>query len=419
MPAPRQPPKFRWVFLSTARIAAPPLHPSALARRWAVVALGATLLSGAWLRAAIAWPSLAGGINVLFGVHAHSHVAFFGWVVLAVASIAARQVTWTARSMTQWRWLVHALGVLAIVALVAFAYTGYAAPTIALSAVHVLLWIPLVRLAWPLHLATAAERAWWRVAWMALLAAGTATLIPGVLAARGIRDGWWREFGIKLFLALFLNGFAGLSAMGLLAASGTLNARQVRWGAWARRAIAASLLPLAILYVAAPPPMPGLVWVGRAAVGIVGAGTLLVVILAWPRPQAGWTRLAIPAFGIAGVLEIMAATGVGSQLMHDRPITIAFTHLMLLLAVSPILAATLAWPRVAVRRPVIAACGAGAMCAALAAYGWPWLGAHASAAGLGPMQLLTLAALGGLLAAGAWLSLLPLLFGAHAPEEPV
>ena len=41
-------------------------------------------------------------------------------------------------------------GVLSLIALGAFAVMGYAAPTIALSAVHVLLWIPLVRLLWPL-----------------------------------------------------------------------------------------------------------------------------------------------------------------------------------------------------------------------------------------------------------------------------
>ncbi len=160
---------------------------AALAARWAAVSLGATLLSGLWLRAALTWPAFSGGVNLLHAVHAHSHVAFFGWLVLGVASIAARQTAFSAQALGQWRLLVHALGVLSLIALGAFAVMGYAAPTIALSAVHVLLWIPLVRLLWPLTHATAAQRAWWRASFRALLLAGAATLMPAVFVARGIR----------------------------------------------------------------------------------------------------------------------------------------------------------------------------------------------------------------------------------------
>ncbi|MEQ1691927.1 MAG: hypothetical protein ABMA00_11615 [Gemmatimonas sp.] len=392
------------------------LHPAVLAGRWAVVSLAATLISGAWLRAAIVWPSLAQGVHVPFGVHAHSHVAFFGWLVLAVASLAARQVAWTERAAQRWRWVVHVLGALSLVALVAFAAVGYDTPTIVLSAVHVLLWFPLVRLVWSMEFASVGERAWWHAAWISLLAAGAATLIPGVLAARGVRTGWWREFGIKLFLALFLNGFAGLSTMGILLAGRGRDIRGVRSATWARRLIGASLLPLAVLYVATPPPLPWMVWIGRAAVGVVGASTIVVVVLAWRCAHSLWTRAAIMALGLVGVLEGVAAAGVGDQLMHSRPITIAFTHVLLLLGVTPILAAALAGPHAPRWRPLLATIGAVAMCSALVAFGWRWLGAYAVGAGLSPMELLTFAAIGGALAAAAWLSLLPLLFGAPAPE---
>jgi uncharacterized 2Fe-2S/4Fe-4S cluster protein (DUF4445 family) len=56
------------------------------------------------------------------------------------------------------------------------------------------------------------------------------------------------------------------------------------------------------------------------------------------------------------------------------------------------------------------------MCAAVAAFGWPWLGAQATGVGLSPMVLLKVAAVGGTVAAVAWWALLPLLFGARAPE---
>lgn len=362
------------------------------------------------------WPSLAQGVHVPFGVHAHSHVAFFGWLVLAVASLAARRVAWSELAARRWQWVVHVLGALSLVALVAFAAVGYETPTIVLSAVHVLLWFPLVRLVWTMEFASVGERAWWHAAWIALLAAGAATLIPGVLAARGLRTGWWREFGIKLFLALFLNGFAGLSTMGILLAGRGRDARGLRAAIWARRAIGASLLPLAVLYVATPPPLPWMVWIGRTAVGIVGVSTIVVVVLAWKCADSLWTRVAILALGIVGVLEGLAAAGVGAPLMYSRPITIAFTHLLLLLGVTPILAAAVASPNAPRWRPLIATIGAVTMCIALVGFGWRWLGAHAVAVGLGPIDLLSLAAIGGALAAAAWLSLLPLLFGAPAPE---
>ena len=393
-----------------------PLHPADLAARWAAVSLGATLASGLWLRASLTWPQLTGGANLLFGIHAHSHVAFFGWLVLGVAALAARQVKWNDRSVGQWRLLVHLLGGLSLVALVAFLLMGYAAPTIVLSAVHVLLWIPLARLAWPAHHATTAQRAWWQAAWMALLASGAATLIPGVLAARGVRDGWWREFGIKLFLAIFLNGFAGLAAMGVVLGRANHSPNVERVATLVRRTIAVALIPLAVLYVATPPPLAWMPWMGRAAVGLLGAATMAVVVMSWRHHASLWMRVSLMAMAVCGVLEMIAASGVGAELLHSRPITIAFTHLLLLLTISPIVGASLAVARVPVLRPMLATVGATTMCAAVAALGWPWLSARASATGLGPLDLLKLATFGGAVAAVAWFALLPLLAGARASE---
>ena len=398
------------------------LDPALLARRWAIVALGATVASGAWLRAAMLWPSVGAGANLVYGVHAHSHVAFFGWVVLAVASVSARHVAWSDPQARRWRMVVHALGVLSLVALVAFLRMGYAAPTIALSAAHVALWFPLARLAWPMDRADDETRAWMRAAWVALLASGFATLIPGLFAARGIREGWWREFGIKLFLALFINGFAGLAAMGLLlnGDAAPASARRDRVGAWLRRAIAAALLPLAVLYVSTAPPVVWLTVMARVAVGIVGVCTLAVTVQSWRQSpwqsRSAWEQVAMGALGATGVLQCVAATGVGASLMYARPITIAFTHLMLLLAITPILASALLTPFAPRWRPLAASTTAAVMCLALAAVGWPWLGGRLATAGLGPLRALTLAGIAGIATAAILFTLLPLLFGARAPE---
>ncbi len=391
--------------------------PSVTASRWAVVSLAATVVSGLWLRAAMTWPWVSGGADLQHVVHAHSHVAFFGWLVLAIASLAARRVDWTPFAAARWRRVVHALGVLSLVALVAFARAGYDVFTIALSAAHVALWIPLARLAWPMQRATLAERAWWRAAWIALLAAGAVTVVPGIFAARGVRDGWWREFGIKLFLTLFINGFAGFATMGLLLARDARARASADAVAWARRTMAVALGPLAILYVVAPAPMPWMTWLARVAVGTMAIATAIVVFHASRRPHALWVRMAIAAWALIAFLQAAAALGIGANLIHGRPVTVAFTHLVLLLAVSPVLAAAIIDHPALRWRPLVATMGAGVMCASLATLGWPWMATLATDLGAGAMRLLFVVAIGSAVAGGAWLSLFPLLLRARAPED--
>lgn len=387
---------------------------ASLAWRWALVSLAATLITGVWLRLAMLQPALFFGANVGHAIHAHSHVAFFGWLVPAAAALAVRRGGLAASALQRWRVLLHGLGVLSLVALVLFLQMGYRAPTIALSAVHVVGWVALARMLWPMRAATVVARRWWRAALGALVASGAVTVVPAMLVARGIHDGWWRDVTIKLFLSLFLTGFAGLGAMATLV--DTHRTDDLRW---ARRVVLVAMAPLAVLYVAAAPPWPWLTAVGRGAVGAVGVATLAVVWASRGAVRRATRVIPVGAMAVVGTLELLAAGGVGASLMHGRAITVAFTHLVLLVWVTPLLAEALqpgeAFGVRRVARVTAAAAGA-VMCGALAVLGWPAAREALASLGATPSRLAMAAAIGGVGAAIGWLAGLGPTLGAGAPE---
>ncbi len=380
------------------------------------------------MRAAMAWPAASLGVNLANAVHAHSHAAFFGWIVLAAAALSARQAAFTPSRARAFALVVHGIGALSVVALLAFARWGYAAPTIVLSAMHVALWFALVVVLRPAVYGRPALARWWHTAWALLLLSGALTTLPAVLAARGIHTGWWREFGIKLFLALFVNGFALMVATGTLlsdamrdpSASAERGLDRVRW-LWL-----IALLPLAVLYVATDPPFAWLTTIAHVGVGLMGVATLSLVWTLGPahrvparRPvPLPVRRTALAGLILIGVLQLVAATGTVDPLMHARPITIAFTHLELLLVVTPLLAAALA-TRLAYSFHTVGSISLGAvMCAALVVIGWPWLAARTTALGVPLMTWFPIAGGAGVIAALAFLSLVPTLWRSADTPHP-
>lgn len=378
---------------------------------YAVATLAATVLVGAWLRAALAWPAVGLGLPLGNALHAHSHVGFFGWAVLAPAALLARRLHAGATRRGLLRAHAHALGILSFAALAAFAWQGYGAISIALSALHVLLWVALAALAWPLDRANRAERAILRGALAMLVTAGAATLVPGILMARGVGDGWLRETGIKLFLAAFINGWLVLAVAGALAARHERPSR-LRLPALL---VAAGALPSALLYVAAAPPAAWLQLVGRGGALAGGLG-LLLLGMRLAGGDGALRRGGALAAALAGVLAMLAGAGVGQELMHGRAIVVAYLHLVLLGFATPLLLVSLAPARLAAPAAraiaLVMLGGLAAMLAALVVQGWPRLTILAYPV-LGARGAAVLAFAGGAVAAAAAMALGVLTLGAR------
>jgi hypothetical protein len=377
--------------------------------RYAVVLLALTLVAGAYIRAAFAWPAVRGGIATPYMIHAHSHAGFFGWMVMAAAAaIVLRLAPLSATSRRLHRVLAHAIGVGSFAAFIGFALRGYDTLTIALSALHVGFWIVLVAAVWrPLARTAHADAALLlRGGLVFLVLAGLATTVPAVMMVRQVTDPWLVQFGVKLFLTPFVSGFLVLTAAGLLCARCT----DVRYATTVLALIAAGTLPATLLYVPGP-PAEWLIRVGRCGIGLVGAGVLLFAadLLAGAR-RAGrdLPPLALLAVGAAmavGIIKLLAAAGIGATFMHNRSITVTVLHLILLGLVTP---AFVVGARPALRAPVRTvayAAGLLLMLVPLAATGWPWAARWLMVHGVGIGALLGLSAVGGIVCAAALIAL--------------
>jgi hypothetical protein len=385
---------------------------SRLYGRYAIALLVLALLAGVYLRLAFTWPAMRGTMNGPYMVHAHSHTGFFGWAVMVVfAVVTARMAVGRAGAVLH-RVLAHAIGVATVAAFVGFALRGYDMATITLSALHVLLWLAFVAAAWSgFRRTSGVTTTYLSASLLFLVLAGTATIAPVVLMIRGVGDPWLMQLGVKLFLTPFVTGFLLLAALGLVYG----HVAAPRFARPALALIAVGTLPSTLLYVAAAPPVPWLVWVGRAGMALVAAGTLLFVAdVVGGRLGTARARLAaLPPLAwlvVAGAaakagLELLAAAGVGAAFMHNRAITIAVLHLLLLGVVTP---AFVLGVRPGLRAPRRTVAYGGAlllMLVPLAVTGWPWAARTLVLRGVPFTLLFTLAALGGVLAAVLLLAL--------------
>jgi hypothetical protein len=373
---------------------------------YALAFLAVTLLSGAWLRSAFVWQDALGGFSFRNALHAHSHVAFFGWTTMAlfaviVAAAPPRREGWL-------RAHAHLVGLGSAAAFVGFLQSGYAPHTIALSSLHVLFWVAFVLGTWErVEALDGPPRGFFRAALVFLALAGVGALTPGVVVARGIFDPWINQLSIQFFLTPFVSGWLLLGIMGAAYA----RLRGGRWQRWALGLVAAGVFPSVFLHVAAPPPVVELLLVGRVGTLLIGAGTLLFArdVL---RHATDPLLLLIGAAALAkGVTEIVAAIALPMGTISSRPLTIAYLHLVLLAMITPALLAALE-VRVRPAHVTVFAAGIAVMLTGIVATGWPALLGAAAALGVSPVWWFRIAFVGGVASA---LALLPALAGGAGP----
>lgn len=366
-------------------------------RGWAVTCLVLVLVAGVWMRGILMGQPWGLGTNFTFDRHAHSHVAFFGWVTLALMGAIAASLPDGEPQRARLRLVAHAVGIAALAAFATFLHGGYDGASIAVSFVHVVLWVVFTLLTWrPLGTSGERSRGFHRAALFMLCLAGASTMGPAFVLATHTTDPWVREATVKLFLGIFIGGWMALGAMGI--AYGFVD--DPRFDRAALRLTLAGAVPAALMHATATPPLPGLVWVGRAGTLLLGAGAVLFALdLLRSRRLPPLLHVAGLGALVQGVLQLLAGVGVGATLMRSPPIVLAWLHLVLLGVITPVLLVGVGLATRAFWAVAALIAGLVVMLLALVAMGWPAFGAVMTAQGVDATALLRAAFGGGLLAA--------------------
>jgi hypothetical protein len=379
------------------------LPAAAIYARYAALFLVVTLLTGIWLRAAFLRPQVLGGFTFGHALHAHSHVAFFGWTSMALFAALCRRIP-EALLRPGLRVHAHAVAIASGAAFASFLAGGYNAVSIAVSVAHVGLWFAFAALAWaPIRSLRGEDARFHRGALAFLLLAGAGAMAPGYVMVRGIEDPWIGQLAVHSFLTPFLGGWLLLGVMGTVYAA----LPSPRWASACFRWTAAGVLPSVFLHPLASPPVEWLLVVGRAGTVAMGVGAMLFALdVLRSSASAPLLRLAGGAAAIKGVGEIAVGAGLGLELIAIRPLTIAYLHLILLGVVTPVLIAAALRSRAAAGTTLLYAAGLTLMLASLALAAWPATAVRMATSSFSPLWLHWAPLLGGIVSTAAVLTML-------------
>lgn len=349
--------------------------------RWFLV----VLLLGIWLRSAFAWiynprPFEWGSL-----IHAHSHTAYFGWAGLGLMGLILYVLpALTGRPLVTPRplqWLL-ALSPWAVGgALVTFAVWGYAAPSIAFSAVNEVVWFCFAYVFWQ-NVRGRAVREWPPALW--LIGVGVVMLLASTLGTVLIiltrvvfatSDPVLANSGVYLFLQAYGDGWLEVGMMGVVGA--LLGGLPNRGLARVQALLMLTLMVPASLRLLMPFGLTGFFGaVGVAAgVGLSLAQVLFLINMIAPSRRIPavvrpWWLLAGGALALKAVLEWLPVMPGWADLALERNLVIAFLHLKLLALVTAAMIGALAYVGDLGRGFRLFAFGTVTMVGALAAHGF-------------------------------------------------
>jgi hypothetical protein len=304
---------------------------------WLLVAAGIGLL----LRAAPFLPGTAFAYGHL--LHAHSHVAFLGWVFSAFFGLGLRGFV----PVDQWRGYrtLFFWGQASTLAMaVAFPLQGYARESIIASSVHLCVALRFVWRLWRGAPAGGAGRLYLGLSFLFLALSALGPLALGPLAAGGLRGSPWYTFSIYVYLHFHYNGFFVFFLIALLLSLRGLDPALPRGAARAAPWLAAgTVLTLAQSALWLQPP--AWVWALAALGGaLLTVGTVRVLarlarggIADGGRVSGGLLALAGACLLLKVGLQCAAAWPALQDLVSHRWVAVAFLHLVFLGVVTPVL----------------------------------------------------------------------------------
>lgn len=324
----------------------------ALPRRFARAALVYFIIVGVlgtFLRARFVSPILP-ALQFTNVLHAHSHVAYFGWTSLALMGIMYAlmpKVTGKpVRGEGLIRWQLALTHVSTVGALISFAAGGYNVVSIIFSTLNVLIWYLFMRIYWlnvrdlPRPLPVAVR--YWHGAVFLLFVSSLGTWLISAMTARG-GAGVGREAGLNIFLTNFTDGWLVLGLFGVAAAwlstRPVLHHRPGRWAAGPLLWIVV-LTPFTFLAELVPFELP----TGVLLVGLIARYALVVPYIwflwnlraAWKGArERGQGRGPLQAFGVAAFAFFAAKAALHFllgviALVPPRHMLVAYLHLDLL-----------------------------------------------------------------------------------------
>lgn len=310
-------------------------------------------------------------------LHAHSHVAFLGWVYNAFFALAVQFFVPAEHARRYWRFFLGAQ--VAVVGLmISFPIQGYARESIAFSTLHMVFSVVFMASLLRRNVASPVARAFLWAASLFLFASCLGPLAVGPIMALGLHDTPWHGLSIGYYLHFQYNGwfvffllavhFEGMHRRG---ATGFEGAARCALG-WLA---AGCVLTFALAALPMSPPL----WVyvtagGGAVLQVIGCWYLLRSVregtVAVGEPGARLLRwlaaCALLLFLLKVVLQLLASWPGLEALATNRFTVVAFMHLIFLGVVTPMLIAwafRLRW----IRLTVVAQLGVGLL--AMGAFG--------------------------------------------------
>lgn len=331
-----------------------PAFPPARAFAWAWGFWTIAALLGVLLR----WHGMRPipGFEYAYTLHAHSHVAFLGWVFNGFFALALQVFVPTGDSH-RYRRLFWTLQVAVAGMLVAYPVQGYARESIIFSTLHlVCAGVFTVRLL-RRNVARPVARRYLVAAFACMLLSGIGPLTLGPLAAMGMRESPWYLLCIYFYLHFQYNGWFILYLIAVLVqrweTAGTSRAVAAAARAW-HWLIAGTLLSFALSALWMSPSA----WVYAAAVA-GGAALLVATVLLIPALREFRHALGRPVpwvgplfacaallFAVKHGLQFAGAWPELALIAGQRTVVIGFLHLIFLGIVTPALigwAMTFGW----------------------------------------------------------------------------
>lgn len=286
------------------------------------------------------------GLVYPYWLHAHSHMAFLGWVYNAFFALAVRWlVPEGARARFGWLFVVTQGATVGM--LVTFPVQGYGRESIVFSTLHLIGAAVFAAWLWRGHRAGPVAGRYLRWALGFMLASAIGPLALGPLAAAGLRETPWYPLAVYVYLHFQYNGwfvfFLLAVAVRRAEARGETGvvmaaARALPWLA----AGAVATVALSARWMRPPEWVVGVALAGALAQA-VGAGRLapaaraLVAGFGPGRVARGLAGLAAGALGLKFALQTAGAWPGLVEVAALRPAVVAFLHLVFLALVTPLL----------------------------------------------------------------------------------